>query len=219
MKNDNIIRFYMLATTLKNKLRTGWLEIGIEKDRTESDAEHIYGTLILALAIESEYKLDLDIYKVLKMLVLHELEEIFMPDYTVRSNITPEQKKELGKKCVHKATLGLFKQKEIEDLLNEFNDRKTNEAKFCYMIDKIECDFQAKMYDLEEVMDYDKTREDLKYYGDRADEIDRNSKVASDFWIEFDKPKYEDDNIFKSLINDIQKINNKKYTDIVKIRK
>ena len=215
MKNDNIIKFYMLANMLKNKLRTGWIEIGIEKERTESDAEHIYGTLILALAIDSEYKLDLDMYKVLKMLTLHELEEILMPDFTIRSNITSEEKIELGKKCVHEVVLGLVKQEEIEDLLNEFNKRETKEAKFCYLIDKIECDFQAKMYDLEGVMDFDKTSEDLKYYGDRAKEIEENSKVASDFWIEYDKPKYNNDSIFKELINDIQKIDNKKYLNII----
>ena len=215
MKNDNIIRFYMLANMLKNKLRTGWIEIDIEKSRTESDAEHIYGTLILALAIDSEYKLNLDMYKVLKMLTLHELEEILMPDFTIRSNITLEEKKMLGKKCVNKVVSGLIKQEEIEELLNEFNERETKEAKFCYLIDKIECDFQAKMYDLEGVMDFEKTSEDLKYYGDRAKEIEENSKVASDFWIEYDKPKYNDDSIFKELINDIQKINNKKYLKII----
>lgn len=213
--NDNIIRFYILANTLKSKIRTGWLEIGIEKERIESIAEHIYGTLILAIAIDSEKSLNLDMYKVLKMLILHETEEIIMPDYTVRSSITPEQKKELGKECVNRVTLGLFKKEEIEALLNEFNDRKTSEAKFCYMIDKIECDFQAKMYDLEDVMDYDKTREDLKYYGERADEIDGKSKEASDFWIESDKPKYQNDDIFKELIDDIQKINRKKYISII----
>lgn len=218
MKNDNIIRFYILANTLKQKLRTGWIEIGIEKDRTESDAEHIFGTLILALAIESEYELKLDMYKVLKMLVLHELEEIFMPDYTLRSNITQEEKIKLGKKCVHQAALGLFKQEEIEELLDEFNERKTDEAKFCYLIDKIECDFQAKMYDLEGVMDYNKAREDLEYYGSRAEEIDKNSKVASDLWIEFDKPKYDNDPIFKELINDIQKVNKKKYLNIIETK-
>lgn len=213
--NNNIIRFYMLATKLKNKIRTGWIEIEIEKERIESVAEHIYGTLVLALAIDSEYKLDLDMLKVLKMLTLHELEETIMPDYTVRSGITVEEKKELGKRCVNEVTKDLFKQEEIEELLNEFNNRETKEAKFCYLIDKIECDFQAKMYDLEGVMNYDKTREDLKYYGDRAEEIDNNSKVASDFWIEFDKPKYQDDEIFKELIDDIQKIEKQKYLRIV----
>lgn len=219
MKNDNIIRFYMLATTLKNKIRTGWIEIDIEKERLESVAEHIYGTLIIALGIDSEYKLDLDMFKVLKMLTFHELEEIIIPDYTVRSDITSEEKNKIGAISVNKVTKNLFKQEEIEELLNEFYLRITKEAKFCYLVDKIECDFQAKMYDLEGVMNYEKTREDLKYYGDRASEIDKNSKTASDFWIEYDKPKYNDNLIFKELINDIQKIDKTKHLSILDIYK
>ena len=211
--NENIIRFYMLANRLKNKLRTGWLEIGIEKDRIESVSEHIFGTLILAISIDSEYELNLDMLKVLKMLILHETEEILMPDFTIRWDITSEEKLKKGRVSVHKATKGLIKQKEIEQLLDEFNSRSTKEAKFCYLIDKIECDFQAKLYDLEKVMDYNKTRDDLDYYGDRATDIDTKSKTASDFWIEWDKPKYEDSEIFKNLINDIQNISEDEYKE------
>ena len=212
--NENIINFYMLANILKSKLRTGWIEIGIEKERIESIAEHIYGCLILAITIDSEYKLDLDMLKVLKMLTLHEVEEMLMPDFTLRSNITKEQKLELGKKCVNKAVSDLFKGEEIEMLLDEFNEHKTKESIFCYLVDKIECDFQAKMYDLEGVMDYDKTREDLEYYGERANYIDKHSKCASDFWIEYDKPKYDNDAIFNKLICDIQNISSKDYVKI-----
>ncbi len=202
----NIINFYVLANKLKEKVRTGWIEIGINKERLESVAEHIYGCLILAIAIDSEYKLDLDMYKVLKMLALHELEEIKMGDLTLRSGITKEEKIELGKKCVKDVTDGLFKQNEIEQLLDEFNAQLTKEAIFCYHIDKIECDFQAKVYDLQGAFSYEKAKEDLPFYGDRAGEIEEKSKTASDFWIEYDRPKYEDDEIFKKLINEIQNI-------------
>lgn len=202
-KIENIINFYVLANKLKYKIRTGWTEISIQKERLESVAEHIYGTLILAIGINSEYELEIDMYKVLKMLTLHELEEILIPDYTIRSNITKEQKMEEGKLAVHKVTQGLFKQNEIEKLLEEFNKRNSKEAKFCYYIDKIECDFQAKLYDLEGVMDFSKTREDLKYYGDKASKIDKIAKNASDFWIELDKCIYKDE-IFKELIKEIQ---------------
>ncbi len=205
-KSNNIINFYLYANSLKEKIRTGWIEIGIAKNRLESVAEHVYGCLMLAISIDSEYKLNLDMYKVLKMLSLHELEEILMGDITLRESITKEEKIKLGKKCVKEVTSGLFKQKEIEDLLNEFNEQVTKEAIFRYHIDKIECDFQAKIYDLQGVFSYEKAKEDLKYYGERALEIEKKANVASDIWIEYDKPKYENDEIFKELINEIQKI-------------
>ena len=215
MKNDNIIRFYMFASRLKNVIRKGWIEIGIFSDRIESDAEHVYGTLVLALAINSEYKLNLDMYKVLKMLALHETEEILMTDYTERDSITREEKLSTGKICVAKVVSGMAEEKEIKDLLYEFSTRSTPEAVFAHLIDKIECDFQAKLYDLAGVMDYDKARDDLKYYGDRADEIDSKSHTASDFWIEYDRPKYDNDDIFKTLIEDIKNIDVNKYKEIM----
>lgn len=203
-KSSNIIKFYEFTNILKNKIRTGWIEVEIQKERLESVAEHIYGCLMLAIAIDSEYDVDLDMFKVIKMLSLHELEEILMGDLTLRADITKEEKIEMGKKYVKEITNGLFKQNEIEELLDEFNAHITKESIFCYHIDKIECDMQAKMYDLEGVFLIEKAKEDLPFFGDRASEIEKISKTASDYWINNDKPRYEDDEIFKELINEIQ---------------
>ena len=140
------------------------------------------------------------------MLALHELEETIMKDFTVRDNITREEKIKLGKECVQKATDGLIKQNEIIELLDEFNAHKTKESVFCYHIDKIECDFQAKLYDLNGVFDIKRAIEDIAYYGKDGEGIKEKVKTASDVWIEYDKRLYKDDVIFESLINDIQKI-------------
>ena len=206
--NDNIINFYIIANRLKEKIRTGWQEIEVSSQRLESVAEHIYGCLMLAIAIDSEYKLKLDMYKVLKMISLHELEETIMKDYTVRDNITKEEKIKRGKECVIKATEGMIKQDEIVRLLDEFNERLTKESIFCYHIDKIECDFQAKIYDLKGQIKMENMLEDLKYYGEEGTVIKTKVNVASDVWIECDKKIYRGDKIFESLINDIQKITN-----------
>lgn len=206
-KTNNIINFYILANKLKEKIRTGWIEVKINKNRLESVAEHIYGTLILAIAIDSEYDIDLNMEKILKMLTLHELEEILMPDYTVRSNITTDQKLDKGRESVKKVINGLLKEQEIEDLLNEFNEKKTKEAVFCYHIDKLECDFQAKLYDLEGVFDKEEAKKDLEYYGERSKEIEKLAKTASDYWIEYDRIRYADDKVFEDLLNEIKSLN------------
>lgn len=205
-KSINIINFYIWANRLKEKIRTGWIDIEVKKERLESVAEHIYGTLIIAIAINSEYDLELDMYKVLKMLTLHELEEILMPDYSVRANITRTEKIKQGKECVHIVTKDLLKQTEIEDLLNEFNDRNTRESVFAYHIDKIECDLQLKIYDLQGTVKFDKIKQDLEFYGDRANQIEKLSKNPSDIWIEYDRPIYKDDAIFNDLIEKIKNL-------------
>jgi len=206
--NENIIKFYLIANRLKEKIRTGWEEIGVSSQRLESVAEHIYGCLMLAIAIDSEYRLDLDMYKVLKMISLHELEETIMKDYTVRDNITREEKLKKGKECVIKVTQGMIKQNEIIRLLDEFNEHLTKEAIFCYHIDKIECDFQVKIYDLQGRIEMEKMLEDLRFYGEEGKSIKSKINTASDVWIECDKKLYTEDKIFEGLINDIQKITN-----------
>ena len=202
--NDRIIDFYMLTNKLKEKIRTGWQEIGVSSQRLESVAEHVYGCLMLAIAIDSEYKLDLDMYKVLKMISLHELEETIMKDYTIRDGIDRDEKIRQGKECVIKATEGMIKQDEIVSLLDEYNEHITKESIFCYHIDKIECDFQTKIYDLKGEIKLENMLEDLKYH-EKEGNIDKNKiNAPSDVWIEYDKKIYEGDTIFESLINDIQ---------------
>lgn len=99
---DNIIRFYIFNNKLKNKLRTGWGDVQISASRIESISEHIYGCLVLAIGINSEYKLDLNFEKVLKMLIVHELEEIIIPDYSALATISREEKKRWEEKLSKK---------------------------------------------------------------------------------------------------------------------
>lgn len=96
---------------------------------------------MLAMAIYSNFEVNVDIYKVNLMLALHENEEIKMPDFTPFDNVRFEERKKLGKESVNKTCKQL-----AVDLINEFNERKTQEAKFAYLCDKLEADLQAIKY-------------------------------------------------------------------------
>lgn len=205
-KAKRIIDFYLYVNKLKYKIRTGFVEIGITKERLESVAEHIYGCLMLSIAVDSEYDLNIDMYKVLKMLTIHELDEVLKPDFTLRSGITKEEKIKIGVESVNIVASTLSSRDELISLVNEFNEGKTKEAKFCYLIDKIECDMQAKVYDLDGNFLIEKAKEDLVYYGSSAKKIEKNAKTASDYWILYDKPKFKNDKIFKLLCDELLKI-------------
>lgn len=205
-KAKRIIDFYLYVNKLKYKIRTGFVEIGITKERLESVAEHIYGCLMLSIAVDSEYNLNIDMYKVLKMLTIHELDEVLKPDFTLRSGITKEEKIKIGVESVNIVANTLSSRDELISLVNEFNEGKTKEAKFCYLIDKMECDMQAKVYDLDGNFLIEKAKEDLVYYGSSAKKIEKNAKTASDYWILYDKPKFKNDKIFKLLCDELLKI-------------
>lgn len=205
-KAKRIIDFYLYVNKLKYKIRTGFVEIGITKERLESVAEHIYGCLMLSIAVDSEYNLNIDMYKVLKMLTIHELDEVLKPDFTLRSGITKEEKIKIGVESVNIVASTLSSRDELISLVNEFNEGKTKEAKFCYLIDKMECDMQAKVYDLDGNFLIEKAKEDLVYYGSSAKKIEKNAKTASDYWILYDEPKFKNDKIFKLLCDELLKI-------------
>ena len=147
-KLKNSMRFYMLATQLKYKIRSGWDKShwNVSKDRVESIAEHVYGTCILALSIDSEFKTNLDINKVIKMLVLHELGEVIIGDITPFDNITPEEKMKKEHEAMREVIGDLVNQEEFLSLLFEFDEKKTKEAIFAHHCDKLEADIQAKVY-------------------------------------------------------------------------
>ena len=146
LKLLNILDTYYDLTKLKNKKRQGWLYWNVSADRIESIAEHIFGAQQLAWLIYSEANLDLDIYKVISMLSLHETEEITIGDITPFDKVTPEEKLSRGEKAVEKTFDKLSKKNMMIDLVKEFDIHDTKEGKFAFLCDKLECDLQAKKY-------------------------------------------------------------------------
>lgn len=213
---NNVLKFYIFNNNLKKRLRQGWLDVKIKGERIESIAEHIYGCLILAITINEEFKLKLNMEHILKMLTLHELEEIIIGDLSFLSKASKEEKIIMGKKAVKKITDGLINQNEIEDLLNEFNERITKEAKFAYHIDKLEADFQAKIYDLDGKFDIEEEKKDcLAWCGDKAEEIIKKASCASDIWLDSDSYLYNDDELFTSIQESIKNITQEEYDAIL----
>ena len=129
---------------LKNVLRRGWLQREVP-NRTESDAEHCFSMIVLALEIMAKNDLKLDQLKVLKMIAYHELGEIDAGDITIVDNVdkSDKYKKELeGVKRISQE----YEMPEILDLWLEFEENKTPEAEFVKRLDKFDCVLQSKVY-------------------------------------------------------------------------
>ena len=138
-KEEKVIRYYVLCNKLKNIIRTGWKDWNVKKERVESVAEHIFGVQMLAIAMKSEYQYEVDIMKVILMLAVHELEEIYIGDLT-QFQMTKEEKVKIGHEAVAKVLDGLIDKERILNIIIEFDERRTKEADFAYHCDKMECD-------------------------------------------------------------------------------
>ena len=89
---------------------------------------------------------------------------------------------------------------EISTLLDEYNERKTEEAKFAYHCEKLECDIQMKLYDQEGCFDLNNQPNNPIINNPSVKKVLDSEKSISNAWIEFDRSKYEDDKNFIEII-------------------
>lgn len=199
-KEKSVIEFYLMCNKLKRVIRTGWQDWNVKAERLESVAEHIYGVQMLALAMKSQYQYDIDISKVIKMLAVHELEEIFIGDLTL-FQISKEEKDILGHEAVSKVLKDLIDRQEIKSLIMEFDERKTREAKFAYQCDKLECDLQSRVYDTnaEVPLDAESQINNSAYLNEDVQDLLAKGKSFSQMWMQFGRNRYPYDENFKKV--------------------
>lgn len=203
-KIKNLLQFYLLATELKDKIRSGWKVWNIDRERVESVAEHIYGTCILAISIDSQFELDIDLYKVVIMLILHEIEEIKIGDLTPFDKVTKEEKRKLGKQAVEEILSTLDKKVQYIELIEEFENMQTKESIVAKMCDKLEADIQCKLYCEENCIDINKKENKYLLKDSRVEKLLNNGeKTVADLFIENDRPIYTE-KVFEEIANYIK---------------
>ena len=144
-KAKQVIQYYLLCDKLKQIIRKGWLDWNVEAEVVERIAEHIYSTQMLAIGMYQAYGYDLDLFKVIFMLAIHETEEIIIGDKTL-FEISKQVKEKIGHDAVHYIFTQILSAPALEQIILEFDERKTKEAKFAYSCDKMDWDLKAKLY-------------------------------------------------------------------------
>jgi len=199
-KAQKIIEYYTLTQKLKNQIRTGWQDWRVTGDRLESVAEHVYGVQMLAIAMYSEYCYIFDLKKVILMLAIHELEETMIGDLTMFM-ISREEKQEKAHKAISKILAPLAIGDELLDLILEFDERKTEEARFAFFCDKLECDLQAKLYDEEQRVILFGQENIATTANGEVRELLRSGKSWSEMWLTFSQNQYQYDENFLEVSN------------------
>ncbi|RFN57668.1 HD domain-containing protein [Marixanthomonas ophiurae] len=109
-------------------------------DRRENDAEHSWHLAMIAIVLSEHSNDDIDLLKVIKMVLIHDIVEIdagdtFIYDQTKNHENTTEEKK-----CAERI-FGMLPEKQAEEYLQiwmEFEDGISNEAKFAKSMDRLE---------------------------------------------------------------------------------
>ena len=112
---DLYLKFYQL----KNTLRTGWMKYhGMDQKYGESIADHSFMSAVTAYLFAKELKLDLDYDKLLKMVLFHEIGEIYVGDLVSAKNreIDVNEKNDLERKAIEKIFQGMSIKDEMLEL-------------------------------------------------------------------------------------------------------
>lgn len=158
-----IIQQYYQINHLKQLYRQGWLYRNVPKEKCESVAEHTFGVVILSLLLAERYFPQLDIQKVLKIALLHDIGEIYAGDITPRDNISPDEKKRLEYTALEKV---FHDSSHYTSLWKAYEEESLPEAVFVRQIDRIEMALQASIYEHQDLLEplefFESARSDLE---------------------------------------------------------
>ena len=139
-----ILDFFKTAVNLKNISRQGWID-KLSLKHPESVADHSYSMAIMGMIIS-----DLENYnseKILKMILLHDLAESKIGDYTP-NQISKENKIKIENNAYDEmiSTLPESIKSQYAQIWKEYQKQESPESKIVRQIDKLEMALQAKMY-------------------------------------------------------------------------
>ncbi len=166
-----ILDFFKTAANLKKIPRQGWID-KLSLENPESVADHTYSMAMMGMVIS-----DLENYnseKILKMVLLHDLSESKIGDYTP---------KQLGKEKKNKLENNAFNEiiKSLPDSIKsqylqiwkEYQENNSPESKIVHQIDKLEMALQAKIYEKD---GYSQEKLDVFFESAKIDIIDPKLK-------------------------------------------
>ncbi|MCE7073028.1 HD domain-containing protein [Dyadobacter sp. CY327] len=131
------IEFIKEVDKLKYILRKTKL---FNSDRNENDAEHSWHLSLMAIILAGHANSDIDLLRVVKMLLIHDIVEIDAGDtfiYDAQKNHTNTDEERLAANRI----FGLLPEEQATELIaiwEEFEEGQTHEAKFARAMDRLE---------------------------------------------------------------------------------
>ena len=139
-----ILDFFKNALNLKNISRQGWID-KLSIEHPESVADHSYSMAIMGMVMSDLENYDSE--KMLKMILLHDLAESKIGDYTP-NQISKENKIKIENNAYDEiiSTLPNTIKLQYGKIWEEYQKHESSESIIVHQIDKLEMVLQAKMY-------------------------------------------------------------------------
>ena len=131
---DKQLQFIIEIDKLKNIFRRNYIADGL---RNENSAEHSWHLAMMAIVLEP-YSNTIDLLKVIKMVIIHDIVEVDAGDTYIHDKDALKNKKQREAQAA-KRLFGILPQtqaQELRTLWDEFEDGKSDEAKFANVLDR-----------------------------------------------------------------------------------
>jgi putative hydrolase of HD superfamily len=135
---DSQLRFLLEADQLKGVLRQSTL---LDVSRHENSAEHSWHLALMALVLAGHAPAGTDISRVVAMVVIHDLVEIDAGDLFLYAGAEAQAKQEVAEHAAADRLFALLPAPQAASfraLWDEFEERRTPEAKFARALDRLQ---------------------------------------------------------------------------------
>lgn len=132
---SKVFDFIIEADKMKTVLRRSLIYDG---SRRENDAEHSWHLAIMAVLFEKYAPFPINMEKVLKMTLVHDLVEIYAGDTFAYDTVGYADKAEREKAAADKLFVISPEAEPLRALWEEFDAEQTNEAKYAASLDKVQ---------------------------------------------------------------------------------
>ena len=131
------IAFIIEIDKMKTELRKNIL---VDKSRRENDAEHSWHIAVMAMLLEEYSDLPVDMLKVIKILLVHDIVEIYAGDtffYDEQANLDKAEREQAAADRIF-AMLPTEQGQELRNLWEEYEAQQTNEALYAGAMDRLQ---------------------------------------------------------------------------------
>ena len=131
------MKFILEIDKVKNVFRQTYLADG---NRKENDAEHSWHMAIMAFLLKEYAQEEVDIMRVVLMVLIHDLVEIDAGDtyaYDEEGKKTQKAREEAAKERIY-SLLPEDQKEELAAIFDEFEESKTPESKFAHAMDNLQ---------------------------------------------------------------------------------
>ena len=202
---EELVKFFFEVGKLKKMARRGWVINNIKNP--ESIAEHVFRAALMAWFLGTKKK-GLNIERIIKMALIHDLCEIYAGDTTPYDSVLPRTKKQREKLM---KTWPRFSDSQKKKIKN--NKHKKEKKSLEKLIEKIPTDLKKEIRNLWLDYEYGLTPEGRFFH--QTDRVE-NFLQALEYWKRYKKPpqkpwwlwarEFFDDSLLLEFIKDMEKI-------------